>query len=268
MIYQYASAQEYLITVFQRLRAGNEVISIEQFAKRIGIGGSTLKMILSGRRKPTIHHVLSFSRAFRLSDDETSYLEALVSKEYARNKWEENYYKQRLKEKEKAIRISTTTVANKELLSDVIALPLLVEILESNSSTIDSKQLAQKFDTDEVRIRKLIVTFEKYELLQKQEDGQFHIAFDKLNHRILQKKYISNLLSEAAKRVQSEYDSPTSLFVGYAFSAANDSLIQLQIDLKMLMEKYMAAGTPDPGQRIIAQACFQIFPISKNLSDQ
>ncbi|MES2854474.1 MAG: hypothetical protein V4692_01370, partial [Bdellovibrionota bacterium] len=77
------------------------------------------------------------------------------------------------------------------------------------------------------------------------------------------KKYIKSLLEQAAKKVDTEYESPVSHFVGYTFTASDDALRRLRLELKSVMEKYMSEATPADHGIQIAQASFQIYPVVK-----
>ena len=125
--------------------------------------------------------------------------------------------------------------------------------------------LARELGLATSKIIELINGFQSDQVLVKQPDGRFHVMFDKLSHRLQQKNYQKQLLSIASSRVDTDYDSSTSLFTGYTFTATDESLIQLQIDLKSIMEKYMSMPHTEGQKCHIAQACFQIFPVIRSL---
>lgn len=260
-LYQYVTTAEAFQKTFESLKSTNPSLNVEKFAQRLELGTSTLKMILSGKRKPNVHQVLSLARGLRLSPDGTSYLETMALMENAKNNWEKAYYSKMLPKKKKMIKLSTVTTSQQELLADPIIIPILVYIMEQGDSQINCSFLAKALNTKKELIEKLIAQLQTQEIIKKHNDGKFHVVFDKFSHRLVQQKYQKQLLVEASKRIDSEYESATSLFLSYAFSTTDESLIQLQMDLKTLMEKYMENSSIDNKQTKIAQACFQVFPV-------
>lgn len=259
----FTSTQNFFAKSFEELKQGNPKLTMNSYAKRIGIGVSSLKMILSGKRKPTLHQVLTLARVRRFSVPQISYLETLSLKEAARTPWEKSYYSRLLKIKREELNLQTIQTSSEDLLTDSLALPLLVDLLDSKSITIDEKMLAKRFNTKVEHIKQLIETFYEQQLLQTREDGQFHISFDKISHKHLQKKYIKASLAEANRRIDTDYDKSGAFFVTYSLSVTEDSLIRLQLELKELMEKFMAEDLGSSLQRReLAQASFQIFPIT------
>lgn len=69
--------------------------------------------------------------------------------------------------------------------------------------------------------------------------------------------------SRPFQKIDTEYDSPTSFFVNYTLSVTDEALIALQMDLKEIMEKYMSLEIKNHRERRIAQACFQVFLVTK-----
>ncbi len=264
----YPSATAFLRATFEQSKRGAPNLTIDKFADELGVGTSSLKMIFSGKRTPTVHLALSAARALKLSPAETSYLETLVLKDAARDEWERSYYSRNLKKLKRELRVVRVNTSQKELLADPLALPLLVYLLElkqkqSEVSTESShKELAKKFDCHPDRIRDLLAVFERTGALETKSDGSIHVVFDKMNHRGLQKKYLKNLLDQAAKKIETDYDSPNSHFTGYTFTASNDALRRLKMELKSVMERYIAEATETDAEIQIAQACFQIFPVT------
>jgi uncharacterized protein (TIGR02147 family) len=263
-VHEFSSTKQFIKRAYESSKKGNASLTIEVFARRLGMGGSSLKMIMAGKRRPTVYQTLSVARALRLSTEDTNYLENLALREAAKLSWQKAYYKKSLEEKKREAKLSTIHTAQKELLSDPSILPLLVFFMEKNKTEkIDYAKLAQDLRISESKVIELIDYFKSNEVLATETDGKFHVSFDKLSHRLLQKKYQKAVLADASARMDKEYDSPTSLFVSYAFSATEESLLQLQQDIKNLMAKYMMEGPTSEDQIQIAQACFQVFPVIK-----
>jgi hypothetical protein len=223
-----------------------------------------MKMILSGKRKVTIHQALNAARVLRLSPEETSYLESLVLKESANGAWQKAYYANVLKQKRKKRSVVTRGTSQKSLLADTLALPLLVDVMDSKDGVPDIPRLAKRFNACPERIARLIMDLKRCDVLQKKADGSFHVVFDKFSHRPLQKRLLTQLLSEASTRIENDFEKDHSLFVTYSFSTTEERLAQLRMDLKALMEKYMSHNQFREDHRQVAQACFQVFPMTRS----
>lgn len=261
----YLSTQDFFSKSFEDLKQGNPKLTVSSYAQRIGIGASSVKMILSGKRKPTLHQVLALGRARRFSVAQISYVETLSLRESAQTTWEKSYYSRLLKSKSKELKLQTISTSHQSLLADRLALPLLVDLLDSKSQTIDEKKLARRFKTKEEHVRKLIEKFQEQKILTTYPDGQFHISFEKMSHKSLQKKYLKDSLIEAERRIESDYDKSNTFFVTYTLSVTEDSLSRMHVELKELLAKYMAEDLSQSSQpREVAQASFQIFPLSQS----
>jgi hypothetical protein len=258
----FSSAQDYLISAFDQAKCLDSKVTVQMYAKRLGMGASSLKMILSRKRKPTIRQILTVARSLRLSVSETSYLETLALMDAAQGDWEASYYSKILKVKRQELKLSTLATDQKTLLSDTLALPVLVELLESKPTEIDILKLASRFKTTAMVMRNLIEDLQKNEILSKKPDGHFHIVFDKFGHKPLQKKYLQKVLAEASKKIETDFDRKDSLFVNYVINLTPRMMAGLQLDLKQVMLKYMNQEITDQSSRQIAQAGFQVYPIT------
>jgi hypothetical protein len=81
--------------------------------------------------------------------------------------------------------------------------------MDSSTSTINEEKMDKRFGTSTDHIKNLVSKLASNEILQHKNDGNFHVDFDKINHRHSQKKYIKNSLVEAARHVDSDYDNPS-----------------------------------------------------------
>ena len=225
-------------------------------------------MILSGKRHPTVHQILSIARTLKLSESETRYLESLALKDAAQNEWEIAYYTKSLKKQKKSLKLANVNTSKKDLLSNPLVLQILIFLLEMKSKDpkfiVDEniQLLSKQFKITVPQVRDVILIIEKTGLLTHQPDGSFHIVFDKMNHKDLQKKYLKNLLDLSREKIESDYENENSHFIGYTFTASRQNLQHLKSDLRSLMEKYLAEPHDELAGCKIAQACFQVFPVS------
>lgn len=263
-VFDCADSVGFFREAFETSKKGNPTLTIAIYARKLGLGASSLKMILSGKRTPTTHQLLSAARALRLSPQETRHLELLGLREGARNRWEKTYYDRLIGEQRDGQALTTVRLSQKALLEDHRLIPLLVYFLESDGGEIPFANLARQLGMGEDRLRAVVDRFERDQVLARRPDGRYHVSFDKVSHRLLQKDYLKKLLREALEKIESEYESPSSLFMSYAFSTTDDDLVNLQAELKALMEKYLARPPGSKQGRQIAQACFQIYPVIRD----
>ncbi len=258
----FTSAQDFLISTFEQAKVLDSKVTVQMYAKRLGMGSSSLKMILSRQRKPTIHQMLTVARNLRLSPSETSYLETLTLKDSAQDDWEIAYYAKSLKAKKKELKLSTMTTSQMSLLTNPLALPVLVDLLESKPTGIDFPMLAKRFQSTAEQIKNLVQDLQKSGILNQHTDGHFHVVFDKFGHKPLQKKYLQRLLQEASKKIETDFDRKDSLFTSYVINLTPEMTSQLIMDLKQVLLKYMNEEITDQANRQIAQASIQLYPIT------
>jgi transcriptional regulator with XRE-family HTH domain len=264
------SCKDYLLAAFEVAKKGNPVLTISTYAARLGLGASTLKMILSGKRKLTVHQALKVARALRLPEEESVILETLALRDSATTTWERAYFGRRLQRQKKELKVRTIRTSDKTLLGDPLALPLLVYLMErgagvkgseASSGEIDYADLAKRFGAKADRLRDLVRHFDQSGVLSASGDGKHHVSFDRISHKIQQKAYVKSMLGEALRRVDEEYDKEPSAFACYTLATSEDALNRLREDLKSVMNRYMSESPSQDGEWQIAQACFQLFPV-------
>jgi uncharacterized protein (TIGR02147 family) len=268
-IFQYSTSQEFIKAVVTDAQVTGTGLSIENYADRVGIGRSTLKMILSGKRRLTVGHIHHLAGSLRLSMDETEYLQTLVLKERAKVPKERIFYEKRTTSLKKKSRLTSHSVLAKGLLSDPYILPILVYLtdfhktkdLSSKISPADVKMIAKRFKIDPSRVQSAIELLTKSQVIQRRtEDSEVHYVYGDIGQTINQKQYLKNWLSESAKRVDSEFNNKTSYFTASAFTIDKEMLPQMISDLKAVFEKYLEMSAPDDG-KLMVQGCIQLFPI-------
>jgi plasmid maintenance system antidote protein VapI len=266
-LYSCSTPNIYLKRVFSSLKDGNANLSTEKFAKQLGIGHSTLKMVLTNKRQLTVPQALSAARGLKLSPEETLFLERLTLKVSAKDSWQTAYYAKTLSKIRQSAKVRAVEVSEKVILSEPFCMPFLVYLLETNAtaSSIDSLDfaaLAKQFGCSTDDLEKFVEKLRKTNLLEEKNDGKFHVRFDRLSHKAQQKIYLKNQLALSSRKIDEGFDSRENFFVGYTFTASDENLLELQMDLKALMEKYMAM-TSTQNEVQIAQATFQVFPVVK-----
>lgn len=142
-VYSFTSTSDYLQQYFENSKKGNPNFNLKKYSKNLDIGLSSLKMILTNKRRMTTHQALSAARALKFSPDETEYYETLCLRDLAKTTWERTHYMRLLSERKKQRRIQTLPTSEKLLLTDHLALPLLVYLSENKTilSKLENKKL-------------------------------------------------------------------------------------------------------------------------------
>jgi uncharacterized protein (TIGR02147 family) len=261
VIAEFKTASEFIVESFKTAKLRAAKTTYDSFAKQVGLGSSSLKMIVAGARRPTLSQVLSVARALRLSPSEVAHLEALCLNETAEGDWEKAYFSKKLKSTKAALKVRTVVTSKRELLSEPFVLPLLVYCLEQAESALDLDKLSKYLDVPVTKLEAAIRVFQSDETLRKQPDGKFHVSFDKMKNRNLQREYQKRVLAESSKRIDRQYDEPSATFVSYSFTASEESLQRLRQDLKELMEKYLSEPANPSKSVSVARACFQVYSV-------
>ena len=134
---QETSVRDFIRHSFQELQERVPTLTLESFADRLGIGRSSLKMIVSGQRKATAHQILCLGRALRLSAPEIHYLQLLSMSEGAENSWEKAYYAGLLKKLRSALKTKSKITADGALLENPASQPILVLLMDSRKPLND-----------------------------------------------------------------------------------------------------------------------------------
>lgn len=267
----YSSCQEYLRSAFKNAKQGNSKLTLQTYAQKLGIGHSTLKMVLSGKRRLTLVHVHQIANKLKLSDSELEYFEALALKERTKQPTELRLYSRRVKRARAAAKLHSVLLSKKELLSDPYTLPILVYLTDSMKITPDSFQLSEsdisaissKFSLSRGRVKQALDVIESVRLeIGAKKPVEVHYVFDKLVGLISQKQYLKNWLAEAALRIDSDYSNPETFFNSSTISISKENLASLNQELRTVLQNYMCISEQANDPSTIAQVCIQLFPLS------
>ncbi|MBN8537722.1 MAG: hypothetical protein J0M15_11770 [Deltaproteobacteria bacterium] len=262
-VYLLQTTGEFFKVAFDNFKKENRLSNIERFSKKTKLGLSSLKMILSGKRRPTVSQVLSLARFFGLSNAESNYLVNLALKENAKDKWEIAFYDRNLSISKKDIKLTVVQLNNNELLATPKVLPLLIYFLEFNDH-INYELLQNQLDLSRSQIDSFFSMFLKENLITEIRDNTYHINLNQFSSIISQKNYQKKLLQDIVAKVDKEYENPKSIFLNYVLCLDETAMQGLRIDIKELLEKYMSNSINIKKKKYITQACIQIFPVIVN----
>ncbi len=266
---EFKSYREYLKKSYRAIKANQKSLTLEKYARQLGLSASGLKMILSGKRNLTPARVSQIARELKFSKIEREYFEALVLKEQSKRSEDKLYYHKRtvvIKDNEKLQQI---VLSDKEFLTDHLVIPVMVYLTDiakspSDLKAVDAEQLSEKFNIPIKRVEKILkFLFESNALRLDQKNKEVHYSFGKLTHSLNQKIYLKNWFLESIQRMESMYSDQKTFFNASTISLPKDVSVQFKSELNELIQKYMSMDTNRSEEVELIQACFQVFPLLK-----
>lgn len=245
-------------------------MSLEKLAISLGLKSSTLKMILTGKRKLSIHHIYPISKKLKLTEKEITYLETLVLLDKQKEETAKNLVTKKLNNIKKTNRLQSVTLSKKELLADPFVLPVMVYLTDIKKitkfdpdTTKDiEKELSQKFKLDEKRCSQILKIIQQANSISTKESSkEVHYIYSNVTNVLNQKQYLKNWLDTSKQEIESRYHDETTFFNTTTLSLTEEQVASLKKDLKQVLEKYlgMTNTTNDPLQ--LTQVNTQMFSL-------
>jgi uncharacterized protein (TIGR02147 family) len=269
-VYSNHSCFQFVKQSFQKAQESNPTMTIQGFAQQVGMGTSTLKMILTGRRKLTISNIHKMSRALKLSSDEVLYLENLALKERVQGPSEANYYKNRVQKIAQNAKLESVTLGKKEVLADPYTLMILVymrDVLKLRNLELresEKKQIIKSFSISETRLLKILETIQSlqpFEADKQDSNMEIHYVFDQVSHRMQQKNYLKIWMQEAMDRLEKEYLKSDAAFGSTTISITEKDVPQMKKEIKAVIEKYLSKKG---AKETVVQLSLQLLPLHKS----
>ena len=265
-VFQYPSYRDFIRAAYLNAKSGRAGLTLKTYASKFGIGHSSLKMILIGKRNLTLPQAHSISKVLKFSSGESAYFEALVLKERAKKKTEIKNYTRRAQSAKADANLQGILLARTELLSDIYTLPVLVylsDILHKRSGELilskeEKKELATAFGVAPAVVETALhnlarTTFESGDTTQ--------YVFDRTVGALNQKQYLKNWLLESINRLETEFESRESLFTTSTISLSEENFEALNKELKKVVEKYLSM--PSKEVSVLAQVGIQSFVVAR-----
>lgn len=268
-LFSFTSFRQYLSELIESERKSGNGTSLRSFAERVGIGLSTLKMVLEGERNLTIKNIHVISESLNLSKSEHDYFEAMVLRDQADDVLVKSYYHSRLKQlkseaKTRLLRTSDSKIMNKWFFPALLIYLLDVERIDQHS--LDDSVLlrtAKKFGIPCKDISEAISELVKAGVLQQKEDSRYHLVFERVNGSLAKQRYIKDVSAEIQKRIGSEFDNPLAMFSAHTLSIPSHLVANFYDEYKKLADRYMSYSAEDPNELEILQVCCQAVPVVK-----
>ena len=264
-IFQYSSFRAYIRDLFDMEKASANNVTMAQYAKKFGLSGSALNLILFGKRNLTISNLNQVARALRLSKSEREYFEALVLSEQADHSETKSYYSDKLKAQKKDSKHSLMRVTDRQLLSSWYIPALLIYLIDfekiQNFDDINYEKIAKKFSISKEEIKRLLLLFQKIGLLAVDPKAGVHIVFDRVSSQVHQKEFVRVAQLEASNRLNKEFENPEAFFRATVFSISKTEILRFRKDILELIDKYVSDDNSNNDERVLIQGVLSFFPL-------
>lgn len=275
-IHKFNDYRSWLRSLYESHKLANKSLTLVKFAEGLGLNASTLKMILTGKRKLALSKVPALAKKFALSSDEVEFLETLILNDKIKSDDAKTYFSKKVRSAKNKLKLNTRIISHKGLLSDPLALPVLVfltDALPKNETCLypNDEELqnivADKFKLPKVRVESI---FEKIQSNgvwpYSHENESVHYSYSKMHNSIQQKEYLKDWIRNSEKLVDPLFSDPETLFNSSTISMTPDQISSFKQELKVLIEKYMTTDTDKAPENQtplkIVQANFQIYPLT------
>jgi len=270
---QQTNYRHYLRAIFEQEKSFTNGASLNTFAKRLKLGTSSLKMILSGQRNLTSEATFRIGRILRFSRKEQMYFEALVLENQTDEPDRKAYYELRLKElreENPTVQEASFTISDNRILHHwflpALALYLIdVEHVSSFELTQEEiERVSKRLQIPEAKLQESLTELKQVNLPATTNDEKsFHLIFNRLSQMTAEKNYLLSLLEETKRRIQTDYSKHDSYFAAYTLTIDSNSLNQLREDFKELMNKYIFARSDNRDNSRILQLNCQFFCVDQ-----
>jgi uncharacterized protein (TIGR02147 family) len=260
------SPRQYLKALIVNEKASAHGRNSERLARSLGMSTSSVKMILSGKRRLQIDQAHRIAEALRLSASEQAQLEALTLLEQAKTAQAQRYYRRRLRDLKKDM--STRFAVSAKSFLDSWKIPALLiylidiaKVSEQGLAAVDFEQVRASFGFDRAFVERTLAAWEKQGLLEIRKDQKIHFAFDRLGGLIARKAFVKATIQEGLRRIESDWDKPDTRFEASTLSLDADEIPNFLAEYKALVDKYVALDSKPNAEKTIVQVCLQMFRV-------
>lgn len=256
-VFAFSSYRKFLAEYQKEQRTFSPSLNHARLAKKLGVGASTLKMIQSGARNLTVHHIHSFAAGMGLSPKEHDYFEALVLFEQSESAAEKRYYKKRLSQtKEKSAR--STRLNLQDVMKEWYIPAILIHLLDSKQPFEEAK-VGAKLGITSARVRETVDTLKRLGIVEVHKGQKIHFVLDKFAPHFSKQIYLKKLIPILQQKIEAEFHSPSSYFESHTLSLTEAQFRGFLEDYKALLEKYL--GQDADGETAVYQLFTSAFPV-------
>jgi|GEM_PF-6488993 len=256
-VFAYSSYRKFLADYLKEQRAFSPTFNQAKLAKKLGVGASTLKMIQTGARNLTVHHIHSFAGGMGLSPKEHDFFEALVLFEQSDSAAERRYYKKRLAQiNEKSAR--STRLNLQDVMKEWYIPAILIHLLDSKQA-FDEAKVGAKLGIAVARVHETVETLKRLGIVEVHKGQKIHFVLDKFAPHFSKQIYLKKLIPILQQKIEAEFHSPLSYFESHTLSLSEPQFRGFLEDYKALLEKYL--GQDADGETAVYQLFTSAFPV-------
>jgi uncharacterized protein (TIGR02147 family) len=256
-VFAYSSYRRFLADYQKEQRAFSPAFNHAKLAKKLGVGASTLKMIQTGARNLTVHHIHSFAVGMGLSPKEHDFFEALVLFEQSESAAEKRYYKKRL-ELTKKQSARSTRLNLQDVMKEWYIPAILIHLLD-NKHAFDEAKVSARLGITPARVRETVDTLKRLGIVEVNKGQKIHFVLDKFAPHFSKQIYLKKLVPVLQQRIESEFHSPASYFESHTLSLSEAQFRGFLEDYKALLERYLAQDAD--GDTSVYQLFTSAFPV-------
>lgn len=263
-IFEFESFSAYIQELFAEEKRFGKQVTHGAYAKKFGISGSALNLILARKRNLTVTNLNRIAHVLRLPRAEREFFEALVLRDQAEDRETRGYYASKLRMFRAQRQTRHLRVGDKQLLSNWLVPSLLIYLIDFEKvrmfEEIDFERVAARFGMATQEVERLVTLFEKHGLLAADSKG-LHIVFDRVTFQVPQKDYVRAVTAEMSRRLDKEFENILSIFRAAVFSIDREKIPEFHEELVRLIDKYITELSENDENRVLYQGVFGFFPI-------
>ena len=256
-VFSYTSYRSFLADYQKEQRLHSASMNQAKVAKKLGVGASSLKMILSGARNLTVHNIHTFAAGMGLGPKEHDYFEALVLFEQSESPAEKRYYKRRLHQtSEKSAKPARLNL--QDVLKEWYIPAVLIHLIDSKEP-FDETKVGSKLGISPARLRDTVETLKKLGIIEEHKGQKIHFVLDKFAPHFSKQIYLKKLMPVVQQRIEADFHSTASYFETHTLSLTEAQFRGFLEDYKALVERYLSQDAS--GETSVYQLFTSAFPV-------
>ena len=264
-IFSFQSPLAYLTAVIDLERRTRKDFSLAKIASDMGLSRSGLSLILNGRRRILHTQIHPMARALHLDGSSREHWEAMCLRDLSDCDDDRNWYEAKLRRAlEQRLSVGLRT-PSQSLAAAWFVPALLVYLIDLAGSTLSPEDIALRMGLPVGEVKSALDSLAQEGFLHWKGAGNVHIAFERLAASVAAKRYLKQVYSEGARRMERHFDDRQCYFASHAFAMSKAHTAQWIASYKSLIERWIAAPPcpEDPNGQVVMSA-IQFFPVVGN----
>ena len=265
-IFGFQSPLDFLEQLLNSEKAHRKDFSLDKMAETLGLSRSALSMVLSGKRNITNSLIHSLARELKFSESEHLYWEALVHFHQAENDTDKIWFQKKLTTVKSERRTTSIRTPAPNLVSAWYVPAILVYLIDLSQGSASEvvSEVATKLSLPTELVRNVIEKLEGDGFLQFKGGGDVHVFFDRISASVSSKRFLKDVMAEANRRIDTDFESRDSFFTSHTFSIEKRLIPEFIQDYKNLLQRYLdfksRGSQSESNSAEVVLTSFQLFP--------